>query len=103
MAVTGSSTRRNSRYVRCGGTYFFFIGAPQTQLGFEPSILLLVWTSTSQWHAGLVQCHCSPIFMIMSPVPLGFRLAGIAEKAAKAWACYEWRETIQIGKLKSKN
>ena len=37
---TGSSTRRNSRYVRLGGAYFFFRGAPQTQRGLGPSISL---------------------------------------------------------------
>ena len=64
----------------CGGTYLFFMGAPQTQRGFVPSSSLLAWTNTSQRHAGLVQCHFSPTFMIMMPVPLTCSLAGIAER-----------------------
>lgn len=30
---------------------------------------LLSWTTTLQWQAEFVQCHCSPLRMIMVPVP----------------------------------
>ena len=90
--------RRNSRYVKFGGAYFFFMGAPQTQRGLLPSVSLPDWTKTSHRQAGLVQCQSSPVFMIMVVVPsLTAGLVGMPRRR-KGLAHSKRRWTIQSGK-----
>src|SRR5580658_3286918 len=83
---SAASRRRNSRYVRFGGAYFFLLGAPQTPQGLQPWSWLFDWTRISQRHSGFVQCHCSPAFVNLAPVlPRLQACWECAEKPAKAW------------------